>query len=441
MPVGHRCCSTPPRSKPSAFWTASSTRTGSSRCATRSTTSCASPSSYSSPSRIRSAPKSAPALRVLLALLHWVAGVSYFKLAAPPRVEFEGEPPAGRGGGAARGAVLGGPRGVRLHQPPRAASPAALLAGRTTDSPARPLARRRSTPAPAARAGAGGRRQGLGRGDRDRPPLRSRERALFSIGDAPPIARTVAAAGLPWLMARRQLDPQLRRLNESGALNGHVPVTAIVTATALLCACLNGYRRGRDGQRALRLGGQSPLGRASRSTTSSARACAWSGCSSDALQELDAPVRAFSVLRPASELAIARAFARLDSYHARVHELQHDLPPGPGAAGRLVVLRVPQVQVRVPRARALQRARAPARDLRARPARRGAPVRGLRAAVRGRRAQAVRVRRRGAGEPRRDPAAGRGRALERAPGPAQADRRGAPPARAATRETRTGCSS
>ena len=31
------------------------------------------------------------------------------------------------------------------------------------------------------------------------------------------------------------------RLNESGALNGHVPVTAIVTAAALLCAQLNGY--------------------------------------------------------------------------------------------------------------------------------------------------------------------------------------------------------
>ena len=29
----------------------------------------------------------------LLALLHWVAGVSYFKLAAPPRVEFDGRPP------------------------------------------------------------------------------------------------------------------------------------------------------------------------------------------------------------------------------------------------------------------------------------------------------------------------------------------------------------
>ena len=35
--------------------------------------------------------------------------------------------------------------------------------------------------------------------------------ALFSIGDAPPIARTVAAAGLPWLMARRELDPAAAR--------------------------------------------------------------------------------------------------------------------------------------------------------------------------------------------------------------------------------------
>ena len=36
------------------------------------------------------------------------------------------------------------------------------------------------------------------------------ELALFSIGDAPPIARTAAAAGLPRLLARRTLDPQPR---------------------------------------------------------------------------------------------------------------------------------------------------------------------------------------------------------------------------------------
>ena len=37
------------------------------------------------------------------------------------------------------------------------------------------------------------------------------ELALFSVGDAPPIARTAAVAGLPRLLARRRLDPGLAR--------------------------------------------------------------------------------------------------------------------------------------------------------------------------------------------------------------------------------------
>src|SRR6478672_266098 len=92
----------------------------------------------------------------------------------------------------ARGAVLGGARRVRLRQSPRRAAAAALHIVR---------------------------RSGL-------------DMALFSVGDAAPIARTAAVAGLPWLLARRQLDPALARLNAAGARNGHVPVTAIVACAA-----------------------------------------------------------------------------------------------------------------------------------------------------------------------------------------------------------------
>src|SRR5205085_9437531 len=67
------------------------------------------------------------------------------------------------------------------------------------------------------------------------------EPALFSVGDAAPIARTAAVAGLPHLIARRRLDPSLPALNRAGALNGHVPITAIVSCAALLTASLNGF--------------------------------------------------------------------------------------------------------------------------------------------------------------------------------------------------------
>jgi len=250
----------------------------------------------------------------LIALLHWVAGVSYFKLAAPPRVEFEGDAPP-----PAVAALLDAlyseglgefaytNRLAHLPRPSFAAGARSAVASEPAADPgaAVPAPQRVLVPVGGGKDSAVAieivRRSGL-------------DSALFSIGDATPIVRTVAAAGLPWLQARRELDPQLRALNESGALNGHVPVTAIVTATALLCACLNGY----------------DTVAMANERSASAGNLIWDGVEVNhqfskslrverlldrAVRELGPPVRAFSILRPASELAIARAFARLTAYH------------------------------------------------------------------------------------------------------------------------------
>src|SRR5271170_3403626 len=64
---------------------------------------------------------------------------------------------------------------------------------------------------------------------------------LFSLGDAEPINACIAAAGLPFVRVRRGLDPALVELNKSGALNGHVPITGILSAIALACAVLAGF--------------------------------------------------------------------------------------------------------------------------------------------------------------------------------------------------------
>jgi hypothetical protein len=140
------------------------------------------------------------------------------------------------------------------------------------------------------------------------------ELALFSIGDAPAIARTVAVAGLPHLLARRRLDPGLRGLNEAGAINGHVPITAIVSCAALLTAAVNGF---------------DAVAMANERSASSGNVM-WDGVEVNhqfskglraerllaaAVSELAGAPQVFSVLRPASELAIARAFARMEPYH------------------------------------------------------------------------------------------------------------------------------
>ncbi|HEY4452502.1 MAG TPA: hypothetical protein VGN13_13015 [Solirubrobacteraceae bacterium] len=261
----------------------------------------------------------------LLSLLHWVAGVSYYKTAAPAQVLCEGGAPSpavaallealyseGLGEFAYTNALaeLPRPRFPRTAVRARGAG-----SGRDADeSPAEH--------ADSAALAAGSPRRILvpvGGGKDSAVALEIVRRsgaqtALFSIGDARPIARTVAVAGLPHLLVRRRLDPCIAALNESGALNGHVPITAIVSCVAALTAALNGFESvAMANERSASAGNLSWQGidvnhqfskglRAERLLTA-------------ALAELDAGVGCFSILRPASELAIARAFARLEPYH------------------------------------------------------------------------------------------------------------------------------
>jgi hypothetical protein len=246
----------------------------------------------------------------LLSLLHWVAGVSYFKLAAPARVSCETRAPTpavaallealyseGLGEFAYTNALAELPR-------PRFAR-AATEAEAPSASPTRKLPARILVPVGGGKDSAVAleivRRAGV-------------ELALFSIGEAPPIARTVAAAALPHLLVRRRLDPKLAELNAAGALNGHVPITAIVSCVAALTAALHGFDAvAMANERSASAGNLHWDGiEVNHQFSKGLRAERLLGA---ALAEIGAGVELFSVLRPASELAIARAFARLARYH------------------------------------------------------------------------------------------------------------------------------
>jgi hypothetical protein len=263
-----------------------------------------------------------------LSLLHWVAGVSYFKTALPPTLSCEAGVP-GPAAAALLDALYSDGLAELAYGNGLAALPRPSFPSRAPAAVARPA------------GGAGGYAHGAGpaaegrHADADAPlgrvlvPVgggkdsavaleivrRARcELALFSIGDAAPIARTVAVAQLPHLLARRTLAPGLAQLNRAGALNGHVPITAIVSCVALLTAALHGFD-------AVAMANE---------RSASAGNLVWDGVDvnhqfskglraerllSAAAAESGAGVRVFSVLRPASELAIARAFARMQRYH------------------------------------------------------------------------------------------------------------------------------
>lgn len=64
---------------------------------------------------------------------------------------------------------------------------------------------------------------------------------LFSLGNAAPIEATIAQSGLSSIHVTRRLDPALFALNEQGALNGHVPITGILSMIAVACAIIHGF--------------------------------------------------------------------------------------------------------------------------------------------------------------------------------------------------------
>ncbi|HSS03595.1 MAG TPA: hypothetical protein VLK89_00215 [Solirubrobacterales bacterium] len=242
----------------------------------------------------------------LLALLHWVAGVSYYKTAAPPRVAFEGEAPP--------------PATARLLEALYSEGLGEFAVVNDLPALPHPAFPVGNAPSPDSRPGpprrvlvpvGGGKDSAVALEIVRRSKL---ELALFSVGTAPPIDRTVDVAGLSRLLVRRHLDPQLQELNRSGALNGHIPVTAIIAAAALLTAELHGFDAvALANERSASIGNTVWNGvEVNHQFSKSARA---EELLRDAVSELAAHLRVFSVLRPASELSIARAFARLRQYH------------------------------------------------------------------------------------------------------------------------------
>ena len=65
---------------------------------------------------------------------------------------------------------------------------------------------------------------------------------FFRLGSHPIIDDLVQAAGKDLVTAKRSLDPKLFELNEQGALNGHVPITAYISFLTVLLAQLHGYK-------------------------------------------------------------------------------------------------------------------------------------------------------------------------------------------------------
>jgi UDP-N-acetyl-alpha-D-muramoyl-L-alanyl-L-glutamate epimerase len=139
----------------------------------------------------------------------------------------------------------------------------------------------------------------------------------FAVNPNRAIEGVIAASGLDALRVRRRLDPTLFELNQAGALNGHIPVTAINSLLAVATALLNDA---------------GPVVMSNESSASIPN-LQWHGLDvnhqwskslsaellvQQALASRSNPVQYFSLLRHLNEVQIAARFGPLTSYDAAV---------------------------------------------------------------------------------------------------------------------------
>ncbi len=144
-----------------------------------------------------------------------------------------------------------------------------------------------------------------------RQPLR-----IITVGNQDLSTKLARKAGLPLIVIERRIDRSLLALNRAGAYNGHVPITAILSFLFASAAILYGYdtvvmsnERSANVGNLIREDGLEINHQYSKSLEFEARFATF--LTDHALENL----HFFSLLRPLSELAIAKRFSALTDYH------------------------------------------------------------------------------------------------------------------------------
>ncbi|MBN8262619.1 MAG: endonuclease domain-containing protein, partial [Xanthomonadales bacterium] len=247
----------------------------------------------------------AQALRVL----HLVAGVSYYKAAVPREIRIEGAPIDAATAAFLESVYLNGlgefayRNGLDLRDRIR-------FSHGDGDAAAAPALGLR----PHALVAIGGGKDSLVSIE----ALRAEgvEQTVTWIGGSQLIAACAAHTGLPTLNIGRQLAPQLFDFNRQGAWNGHIPVTAVNSAILAFAAVVLGVDQVVfSNERSASYGSLIPgTGEVNHQWS---KGWAFESAFGDWLQRhVAADLQYYSLLRPLSELAVARQFARSNRYDA-----------------------------------------------------------------------------------------------------------------------------
>lgn len=248
------------------------------------------------------------ALDAALDLLHWTAGISYWKAGCPPAIHFDGRSPDAWQAewlarlyreGLAEFAWRNG-----LEQTRWAAFPAA---GKAPAAVQCALPRRSLVP--------------MGGGKDSLVALERLRRAgeqphTVQVGSAALIRQVARTAETRHLVIGREVDPKLAQLNRNGAWNGHVPITAINAAALVVLALVQGFDRvvfanehSADEATLYDEQGRPVNHQFSKSFAFEIMLGQW-------IERCITPdLSVFSLLRRDRELAVCREFAGLERYH------------------------------------------------------------------------------------------------------------------------------
>jgi len=253
-------------------------------------------------------PAGREALERSLEALHLAAGVSYYKAAAPPAIHIEGGGPSPAAAEFFRELYLHGlgefayrnqlDLGGRLRFPARGGARSAV---------GLEMPRRTAVPV-------GGGKDSIvtleALRDGGEPIV------LFSVGDFEPIRATAERSGIARWVVERRISPRLLELNRAGALNGHVPISAVITFILVTAAVLYGFDSAALSNEA---SADEPevVWRGRPINHEYSKGWAFERAADRLIgEELLADFRYFSFLRPFSELSIAARFARHSAYHS-----------------------------------------------------------------------------------------------------------------------------
>ncbi|MGX9719409.1 UDP-N-acetyl-alpha-D-muramoyl-L-alanyl-L-glutamate epimerase [Stenotrophomonas acidaminiphila] len=288
----------------------------------------------------------AAAVQRALRLLHLVAGVSYYKAAVPAQVCIDGYAIDADTAALVETIYLNGLgefayrngldlRG-RFRLPVSPPSPSGRGAGGEGTAATAVAGAAAASVVPSPQPHSRGER-----GSSTAPILGLREHALVAIGGGKDslvsiealrhagVAETVTwiggsqliracaeRTGLPMLNIGRTLAPELFELNRQGAWNGHIPVTAVNSAIMVLAALLQGVDQVVfSNERSASYGSQ--IAGTGEVNHQWSKGWAFEKAFGEYVQRhVAADLHYYSLLRPLSELAVARQFAKTDYYDA-----------------------------------------------------------------------------------------------------------------------------